>query len=64
MGSKASTCVAEAFTDFLEIVKAQPDELLISLVNRAGASVPHVATTLNYARFSPVTHAWSKRMAD
>jgi hypothetical protein len=47
MGSKASTCVAEAFTDFLEIVKAQPDELLISLVNRAGASVPHVATTLN-----------------
>ena len=29
------------------IGEAQPDELLIDLVNRAGASVPHVATTLN-----------------
>jgi hypothetical protein len=32
---------------FWRLSKAQPDERLIGLVNRAGASVPHVATTLN-----------------
>jgi hypothetical protein len=42
------------------IQEAQPDELLIDVIQRTGGRSRMSATTRNSARFRPVTHAWSK----